>query len=69
MVEVITPIRLSLLNVVAKHPDAPRTKLLALTGVQPADIDYLVQQDLIREREVGVYRVSHFGQLALKRGR
>ena len=68
MVDMITPLRLSLLQTVAKHPDAPREKLLALKGVQPADLDYLIQHDLIREREVGCYRVSHFGQMALKRG-
>jgi hypothetical protein len=68
MVDVITPLRLSLLQTVAKHPDALREKLLALKGVEPADVDYLVQHDLIREREVGKYRISHFGQMALKRG-
>jgi hypothetical protein len=68
MVDMITPLRLSLLQTVAKHPGAPREKLLALKGVQPADLDYLLQHDLIREREAGCYRVSHFGQLALKRG-
>ena len=68
MVEVITPLRLSLLQVVAKHPDIHRDKLLTLKGVQDADIAYLAQHDLIREREVGCYRISHFGQTALKRG-
>lgn len=68
MVDVITPLRLSLLMTVAKHPDAEREKLLTLKGVVAADIDYLIQHDLIREREPGRYRVSHFGQLALKRG-
>jgi len=68
MTDVITPLRLSLLQTVAKHPDAPRDKLLALKGVQPADLDYLLQHDLIREREPGRYRVSHFGQMALRRG-
>lgn len=68
MVDVITPLRLSLLQVVAKHPDIHRDKLLTLKGVQDADIAYLAQHDLIREREVGCYRISHFGQMALKRG-
>lgn len=68
MVDVITPLRLTLLQVVAKHPDIHRDRLLTLKGVEPADITYLEQLDLIREREVGCYRVSHLGQLALKRG-
>ena len=68
MVDVITPLRLSLLQIVGKHPDISRDKLLALKGVQLADIAYLEQHDLIREREVGCYRISHFGQMALKRG-
>jgi len=68
MVDVITPLRLSLLQTVARHPDALRDKLLALKGVQEADLAYLIQHDLIRERETGCYRISHFGQLALKRG-
>lgn len=67
MVDVITPTRLSLLQVVARHPDALRDKLLALKGVQPADLDYLLQHDLVRESRPGCYRVTHFGQLALKR--
>lgn len=68
MTETITPLRLSLLRVVAQHPDAPRERLLALKGVQAADLAYLLQHDLIREREPGCYRASHLGQLALKRG-
>ena len=68
MVDALTPLRLSLLQVVARNPDAPREKLLALKGVQPADLDYLLQHDLIRDREPGRYRVTHLGQLALKRG-
>jgi len=67
MVDVITPLRLSLLQVVAKYPDIRREKLLTLKGVQDADIAYLAQHDLIREREVDCYRISHFGQMALKR--
>ena len=69
MAEMITPLRLSLLQTVARHPEAEKDKLLALKGVQPADLAYLVQHDLIREGEVGRYRVTHFGQMALKRVR
>jgi len=61
MVDVITPLRLSLLQVVAKHPDAPREKLLALKGVQPEDLAYLEQHDLVRERD-GKYRFPISGR-------
>jgi hypothetical protein len=67
MVETITTQRMNLLQMVAKYPDVSREKLLGLKGVTEADLTYLEQHDLIRERE-GRYRVSHFGQMALKRG-
>ena len=67
MVDVISPLQMHLLQVVAKHPDIHKDKLLTLKGVQEADIAYLAKHDMIREREVGCYRVSHFGQMALKR--
>jgi hypothetical protein len=53
---------------VAKYPDVSREKLLGLKGVTDADLAYLLQYDLIRERNPGCYRVSNFGQMALKRG-
>ena len=68
MVETITVVRLNLLQMVAKYPDVAQEKLLGLKGITEADLAYLVQHDLIREREPGHYRVSHFGQMALKRG-
>ena len=68
MVETITAQRKNLLQMVANHPDVSREKLLGLKGVTDADLTYLEQHDLIREREPGHYRVSHFGQMALKRG-
>jgi hypothetical protein len=67
MVETITPLRLNLLQLVAKYPDVTREKLLGLKGVTEADLAYLLQHDLVRERE-GRCRVSHLGQMALKRG-
>jgi len=69
MSDLMTPLRLSLLKVMAGHPELRREQLLALKGVQPADLAFLEQHDLIREREPGCYRVSHLGTLALKRGR
>ena len=69
MTETITAQRMALLQWVAKNPDAHKDRMLALKGITAADIAYLEQHDLIREsREVGCYRVSHLGQLALKRG-
>ena len=67
MIEAITALRLHLLQVVAKYPDIRREKLLTVKGAQVMDLDYLIQHDLIREREVGCYRVSHLGQLVIKR--
>ena len=67
MVETITSQRMNLLQMVGKYPDVTRDKLLGLKGVTEADLAYLEQHDLVRERE-GRYRVSHFGQMALKRG-
>jgi hypothetical protein len=67
MVETITAQRMNLLQMVAKYPDVSRAKLLGLKGVTEADLTYLEQHDLIRARE-DRYRVSHFGQMALKRG-
>lgn len=69
MAELMTPVRLILLKIVAGHPELHRDKLLALKGVTPGDLAFLEQNDLIREREIGFYRVSHLGTLALKRER
>ncbi len=68
MVETISAVRLSLLQLVAKHPDVSREKLLTIKGITDADLNYLLQNDMIREREVGKYRVAHFGELVIKRG-
>jgi hypothetical protein len=67
MVETITALRMNLLQMVAKFPDVTRDRLLGLKGVTDADLAYLLQHDLIRERD-GHCRVTHFGQMALKRG-
>jgi hypothetical protein len=68
MSEAMTPLRLKLLMLIDKNPDQHRDRLLALKGVQPADLAFLEQHDLIREREAGCCRITHLGQLALKRG-
>lgn len=67
MVETITVQRMALLQMVAKHPDVSRDRLLGLKGVTEADLAYLEQHDLLRERD-GRCRISHLGQMALKRG-
>ena len=67
MVDMITAACLNLLRVVDKNPDLNRDKLLTVKGVQKGDLDYLVHHDLIREQRPGCFRVTHLGQLALKR--
>lgn len=67
MVETITPQRYIVLQMVAKFPDVSREKLLGLKGVTNEDLEYLLKYDLIRERREGGFRVSHLGQMALKR--
>ena len=66
MAEPITPRQKMLLQLVAQHPDVARDHLLK-AGAAEADLAYLERQDLIRERPVGPYRVSHLGQQVLKR--
>ena len=66
MAEPITPRQKMLLQLVAKHPDVARDHLLK-AGASEADLVYLERHDLIHEREVGHYRVSHLGQQVLKR--
>jgi hypothetical protein len=66
MADAISPRQLTLLQVVAKHPDVPRDHLVK-AGATDADLAYLERHDLIRERAVGRYRVSHLGQEVLKR--
>ena len=51
MVETITSQRMNLLQMVGKYPDVTRDKLLGLKGVTEADLAYLEQHDLVRERE------------------
>ena len=67
MVEVITVQRWKLLQLISKHPGVTRANLLK-AGAGAEDLAYLVEQDLIREREGGKLLVSHFGEMALKRG-
>ena len=66
MTEPITPRQLMLLQLVAKHPDVARDHLIK-AGATDADLAYLERHDLIRERELGHYHVSHMGKAVLKR--
>jgi hypothetical protein len=66
MSEPITPRQLTLLQVVAKHPDVARDHLVK-AGASDADLAYLERHDLVRERAIGRYRVSHLGLEVLKR--
>lgn len=66
MADPITPRQLMLLQLVAKHPDVARDHMIK-AGAADADLAYLERQDLIRERAVGHYRISHMGDQVLKR--
>jgi hypothetical protein len=64
--EPITPRQMMLLQLVSKHPDVARDHLIK-AGATEADLTYLERHDLIRERAIGRYRVSHMGMAVLKR--
>ena len=66
MAEPITARQLTLLQVVAKHPEVARDHLVK-AGATDGDLTYLERHDLIRERAIGHYRVTHLGQAVLKR--
>lgn len=68
MVEVITSQQMGILQFIAKNPGISREQLMAMKCATDADIKYLEGHDLIREREVHHYRISHFGEMALRRG-
>lgn len=66
MADPISSRQLLLLRLVAKHPDVARDHLVK-AGATDSDLSYLERQDLIREREVGHFRVTHLGDMVLKR--
>lgn len=68
MVDVITSPQMGLLQLISKNPGISLERLLTIKGITAADVAYLEGHDLIREREVHQYRVSHFGEMALRRG-
>jgi hypothetical protein len=63
MTETITPLRMALLKRIAANPDLDRARL----GAADADLGYLLKLEMARESE-GRIRVTHLGQMVLKRG-
>lgn len=68
MTQAITPGRLALLQLIVKHPGVPREKLLAIKGIGAADLAYLVDLELITEREPDRFRATHRGETVVRRG-
>ena len=68
MPEPITKHQMVILAFVGKNPNITREKIVQLTKATEADLNYLELHDMIREREVGHYRIAHFGELVLRRG-
>jgi len=68
MVEVITARQMALLQLVGKNPGIRRERLLEVKDAIAADLAYLEEHDMIRERELGCFRISHFGEMVLRRG-
>ena len=67
MPESITSKQLGILQFISKNPNANKHLLASTLSASEADLTYLEQHDMIREREVGCYRIAHFGELVLKR--
>jgi hypothetical protein len=61
-------LQLQILAFVGRNPDVTREQLAQAVKASPADLAYLELHDLIREREVGHFRIAHFGQKVLQRG-
>jgi len=68
MVEAITPLQMALLRMVARNPGIRRERLLETRGASAEDLAYLERHDMIREREADCFRISHFGEMVLRRG-
>jgi len=68
MPEPITRPQLLLLAWIGKHPNVSRAQITQAGRGTDADIKYLELHDMIREREVGQFRIAHFGEQVLRRG-
>lgn len=67
MAEPITAKQLGILQYISKNPNANKTLLVSTMGASEADLAYLAQHDMIREREVDCFRIAHFGEMVLRR--
>jgi hypothetical protein len=67
MVNPITAHQLSILQFVGKHPGVEKEQLVRLVKATDEDLKYLEEHDMIRERELGHYRIAHFGEMVLRR--
>ena len=67
MVKPITALQLNILQFVGKHPGVEKEQLIRLAKATDEDLKYLEEHDMIRERELGHYRIAHFGELVLRR--
>ena len=68
MPEPITRQQLVILAYVGKNPNVSKEQVMQAAKATEADLKYLELHDMIREREVGHYRIAHFGELVLRRG-
>ncbi len=68
MTQPISSKQLSLLQFISKHSNVNKNVLTTSTGAAEVDLAYLLEHDLIREREVDCFVVSHFGGMVLRRG-
>ena len=67
MAEPITAKQLGLLQYISRNPNAIKSLLISTLGASEADLAYLEQHDMIREREIGCFRIAHFGEMVLMR--
>jgi hypothetical protein len=67
MVKPITANQLTILQLVGKHPGVEKEQLIRLAKATDEDLKYLEEHDMIREREIGRYRIAHFGEMVLRR--
>ena len=67
MAEPITSKQLGILQYISKNPNANKSLLVSALGASEADLAYLEQHDMIREREPGCFRIAHFGEMVLRR--
>lgn len=67
MTQPITGKQLSILQYISKHPNVSKDVLFSSVGATEADLAYLGEHDMIREREPGCFIASHFGGMVLRR--